>query len=85
MTTTITGRNQITIPAALVAELSLTPGTRIEWLPGNAPDEFRCRVLHDAATLARNLRGAGRKYLKSGGQHPLKALLEERESGISAV
>jgi len=48
--------------------------------PGDAPDEFRCRVLHDAATVARDLRGAGRKYLKAGAQNPLKALLEERES-----
>jgi len=78
MTTTITGRHQITIPAALVAELALKPGTRIEWLPGDAPDEFRCRVLPDIATVARTLRGAGKKYWKAGTPHPLKALLEER-------
>jgi bifunctional DNA-binding transcriptional regulator/antitoxin component of YhaV-PrlF toxin-antitoxin module len=80
MTTTLTGRNQITIPAALAARFGLKAGARIEWIVGDAPDEFRCRVLPDTAMLARELRGAGRKYLKPGSKHPLTALLEERVS-----
>ena len=80
MTTTVTGRNQITIPAGLVTELSLKPGPRIEWLPGDTPDEFRCRVLPDPAQLAKSLRGAGRRYLEPGSRHPITVLLEERES-----
>jgi len=79
MTTTVTGKNQITIPAALVARMDLSPGTRIEWLPGDRPDEFLCRVLPDHATMVRSLRGAGRKYLKPGDKNPLDALMEERD------
>lgn len=79
MTTTLTGRNQITLPAALVERLALKPGTRIEWLPGAHPDEFIGRVVPDPATLAAKLRGAGRAYLKPGIPHPMDALEAERQ------
>jgi AbrB family looped-hinge helix DNA binding protein len=78
MTTTVTGRNQITIPAALVDRMGLKPGTRIEWLPGEESDEFVCRVVPDPAQLAAKLRGAGRVYLKTGARHPIDTLVEER-------
>ncbi len=79
MTTTVTGKNQITIPASLAAAYKLKPGSRIEWLTGDAPDEIRCRIVPDAATLAATLRGAGRRYLRKGCRHPLAALQAERE------
>lgn len=78
MITTLTGRNQITIPASLAARFSLKPGTRIEWLPGEAPDEIHCRILPDPARLASELQGAGRKYLQTGQPHPLDLLAAER-------
>lgn len=31
MTTTITGKNQVTLPAELVRELGWQPGTRLDW------------------------------------------------------
>lgn len=31
MTTTITGKNQVTLPAELVRELGWKPGTRLDW------------------------------------------------------
>ena len=78
MTTTLTGRNQITIPAALVERMELKPGTRIEWLPGAEADEIVCRVLPDPARLAASLRGTEREYLKAGAAHPIDALVAER-------
>ena len=45
MITTLTGKNQITIPAALSAKLKLKPGTRLEWMAADAPDEIRCRII----------------------------------------
>jgi bifunctional DNA-binding transcriptional regulator/antitoxin component of YhaV-PrlF toxin-antitoxin module len=78
MITTLTGRNQITIPASIAARFSLKPGARIEWLPGAAPDEIRCRILPDPARLARELKGAGRKYLRPGQTHPLDLLAQDR-------
>jgi len=41
----LTGKNQITIPAALSAKLKLKPGTRLEWRVADAPDEIRCRII----------------------------------------
>lgn len=78
MTTTITGRNQITVPAQLVAKLGLLPGTRIEWLMGEEPDSFHCRVIPDPAKLAHSLLGAGRQYLRPTILHPLESLSNER-------
>jgi bifunctional DNA-binding transcriptional regulator/antitoxin component of YhaV-PrlF toxin-antitoxin module len=78
MITTLTGRNQITIPASLASRFSLKPGTRIEWLPGDAPDEIRCRIVPDPARLAEDLKGAGRKYLRPEQPHPLDRLAGER-------
>jgi bifunctional DNA-binding transcriptional regulator/antitoxin component of YhaV-PrlF toxin-antitoxin module len=78
MTTTLTGKNQITIPAALASRYGLKPGTKIEWRPGEAPDEIRCRVLPKPAEAAAALRGAGRKFLRSGDTHPIEGLLNER-------
>lgn len=80
MTTTVTGRNQITVPAAIVARFALRPGSRIEWVAGEADDEFRCRIVPDPAELACRLRGAGRRHLKTGKEHPLDALNREREA-----
>jgi bifunctional DNA-binding transcriptional regulator/antitoxin component of YhaV-PrlF toxin-antitoxin module len=34
MTTTLTGKNQITLPAELVKELGLVTGSKIEWSKG---------------------------------------------------
>ena len=34
MITTVTGKNQITIPAALARELDIAPGTRLDWEKG---------------------------------------------------
>ncbi len=80
MTTTVTGRNQITVPAAIVARFGLRPGTRIEWVAGESDDEFRCRIVPDPAVLAGRLRGAGRRHLKPDKEHPLDALRREREA-----
>lgn len=79
MTTTVTGKNQITIPASMAVAYKLKRGSRIEWLLGNAPDEIRCRIVPDSATLAATLRGAGRQHLRKGRRHPLVALQAERE------
>jgi bifunctional DNA-binding transcriptional regulator/antitoxin component of YhaV-PrlF toxin-antitoxin module len=79
MTTTLTGQNQITIPAKLAKRYSLKPGSRLEWKPGRSGDEIICRVLPEPALLASELRGAGKKYLKEGSRHPLEILEQERE------
>lgn len=77
MITTVTGKNQITIPAAIANRIGLKNGSRIEWHLSSNPDEIRCILLPEPATLAANLRGAGKRFLKPG-QDPGADLLAER-------
>lgn len=77
MITTLTGKNQITVPAAMAQRYGLTSGVRIEWLEGATADEIRCRILPSSAALASSLRGAGRRYLKPG-VDPIAELVAER-------
>lgn len=59
MTTTITGKNQVTLPAELVRELGWKPGTRLVWqkLDDNSlvarPLPSRGAILRKAMGLAR--------------------------------
>ena len=76
MTTTITGKNQITLPAKLVKELDLHPGVQIEW-SRTADGAIVGRRKLTRAELAHRLAGRGRKYLISGSD-PIGNLIEER-------
>lgn len=76
MITTITRRHQVTLPAQLVKELNLQPGTRLAWTIGPngtliATPQFT------RAERAAALMGAGRKYL-SPGSDPIRELIDER-------
>ncbi len=78
MTTTVTGKNQVTIPAEVARALGLVRGSRIEWVV--SPDGRKAEVLvcPSKRELARRLQGAGRKYLKPG-DDPVGDLCRERE------
>ena len=45
MITTITGKNQVTIPAELARREGLRPGTRLEWRATERPHILEVRVL----------------------------------------
>jgi AbrB family looped-hinge helix DNA binding protein len=83
MITTVTGKNQITIPAAIANHIGLKNGSRIDWQLSSKPDEIRCIVLPEPAVIAASLRGAGKRFLKPG-QDPSAALLAERSADESA-
>jgi bifunctional DNA-binding transcriptional regulator/antitoxin component of YhaV-PrlF toxin-antitoxin module len=76
MVTTLTGKNQVTVPAKLVQELRLHPGVRLDWFIG--PDKtLRARRLASKQELSANLAGRGRRFLTSG-TDPIAALVAER-------
>lgn len=79
MITTVTGKNQVSIPAVLAQELGLKPGSRIDWHRGAVADQLVCRILPHPVDVATSLQGAGRQHLKPGKLHPLVALHEERD------
>ena len=75
MITTVTGKNQVTLPADLVRELGLPPGAQIEW--SRTPDgDLLGRRRLTRAELAARLGGRGRQYLKPGSD-PIRDLLED--------
>lgn len=77
MITRITGKNQVTVPASIVAQAKLGPGTRLDW---EVAEEgvLIVHVLPDQATLASRLRGSGKKHRKQGGS-AVANLIEERD------
>jgi antitoxin component of MazEF toxin-antitoxin module len=76
MITTITGKNQVTLPAAIVRELELTPGTQLDWQIG--PNRTLIATPRPTrAQLAAELMGAGRTLLRPG-TDPVADLIAER-------
>ncbi len=78
MTTTVTTKNMITIPAAVARIMSIRPGCRLEWRPVEGTDEIRVRVIPDRGEAARRLLGTGRAW--SPDVDAVDALVQERES-----
>lgn len=77
MVTTVTGKNQVTIPSKLAALMQIEPGMQLEWRPGREPGELRVKVRPSRAVLARSLRGAGRRFVPSA-TDAVAGLLNER-------
>lgn len=48
MTTTLTGKNQVTVPAEIAREMGLEPGARFDWSRGDTPDTI---VIHVQPTI----------------------------------
>ena len=76
MITTVTGKNQITIPAKLARQLGIQPGQRIDWGIGD-DGVLTARLLPSRGELARQAAGMGREWLGEG-VDPIADLIEER-------
>ena len=79
MITTVTGKNQVTVPASIAAQANVHPGTRFDWEVTDAEHTLLVRILPDRATLAAQLRGAGRTFKKRGSS-AVANLIAEREA-----
>lgn len=77
MITTVTGKNQITIPAKIAASAGIQPGTRIDWTV-DADGTLRGELLPSRSELARKAAGMGRPWLAQG-EDPIAQLIKERE------
>jgi AbrB family looped-hinge helix DNA binding protein len=76
MITTVTGKNQITIPAELARELDIAPGTRLDWAKG-VDGTLILKIIPNRAELARRLAGHGRRHLRQG-SNPIRDLVQDR-------
>jgi AbrB family looped-hinge helix DNA binding protein len=81
MITTVTGKNQITIPAKLARALDIQPGQRIDWTIGE-DGVLYARLLPSRGKLARQVAGMGRQWLEEGAD-PIADLIDERANADS--
>ncbi len=77
MTSTVSENNLVRIPADIVREFDIHPGTRLKW---EKTDEglIAVKPLPRRGELARQLMGAGRPWLKAGAD-PIGDLIRDRE------
>lgn len=73
---TVTGKNQITIPAAIARALHIEPGMQLEF-ELNEDNSLVVRPVESRAELARRLQGKWR-YLLQPGDDPIGDLIRER-------
>ncbi|MES1244424.1 MAG: AbrB/MazE/SpoVT family DNA-binding domain-containing protein [Acidobacteriota bacterium] len=63
MTTTVTQKNMVTIPAEVARKMGIKPGCRLSWQAvEGTDDEILVRVIPDRGELARRLLGTGRRF-----------------------
>ena len=77
MITQVKDQNVVAIPPSLADEHGIKPGSRLDWQPTEKADVLTVKILPDYASMASNLMGAGRKYVK-GGSDPVAELVRER-------
>ena len=78
MITTVTGKNQVTVPAKLAAAEGIEPGTRFAWSFTEREHVLEVRVLKSVSEVAAERRGRGARYRNRPGS-AVDALLRERE------
>ncbi|MBI2927456.1 MAG: AbrB/MazE/SpoVT family DNA-binding domain-containing protein [Verrucomicrobia bacterium] len=77
MTTTVTESNQVSIPPDIAREFDIQPGTKLEWAKGG-DGPITLKPVLKRGELARQLLGAGRRWLRAGAD-PIGDLIRERE------
>lgn len=78
MLTTVTGKNQVTIPAGIAVAEAIEPGTRFQWSVTEREHVLEIRVVPSVAEVAAELRGRGVRYRQRSGS-AVDALVQERE------
>ena len=82
MTTTVTTKNMISIPAAVGRRLGIKPGYRLDWqIPSESADTLSVRVIPDRATLSARLLGSGRRAAAK--RKLVDELVREREEDLA--
>ncbi len=76
MTTTVTTKNMVSIPADLARMFGIKPGYTFDWSPTGRPEEIIVRVVPDRRALSRRLMGAGAVF--SPNRSAVSELVRER-------
>ena len=78
MITTVTGRNQVTIPAELARRCGIEPGVRIEWMQSEEPNRITLTIRQGRRQIMQSLRRIGRRTRKDG-RDSAEELARQRE------
>ena len=66
MTTTLTGKNQVTVPAGIARRFGLAAGTQFEWGVGDQPNQIILTIRPTRKQLLERVRRLGRKAKRPG-------------------
>ena len=66
MTTTLTGKNQITVPAEITQKLGLAAGARFEWALGDQPNQITITIKPTRQQMLERIRELGRRAKRPG-------------------
>jgi bifunctional DNA-binding transcriptional regulator/antitoxin component of YhaV-PrlF toxin-antitoxin module len=77
MTTTLTGKNQITVPAEITQKLGLTTGSQFDWALGDQPNKIIITIKPTRSQMLERIHKLGRKWKKPG-QDPISDLIRAR-------
>lgn len=77
ITSTVTGKNQITIPAAVANKLGIEPGMKVQWQVAEDETMATIRPMLTRGELARQLQGKW-KHLFPPDSDPIGDLIRER-------
>ena len=84
MITTVTGKNQITIPAKIADQQGIKPGSLLDWQISSREHVLEVYVYPDPATMAKGLKGRGRKASKKKAD-VVERLVEERRRELKSI
>ena len=80
MTTSLTGKNQVTVPAEIVKQLGLEPGAKFDWSVSDEPGLIVVRVQPSRSQLLQRLKELTANSRENlGGRDPVAELIAERE------
>jgi len=81
MTTTLTGKNQVTVPAEIARQMGLEPGSKLDWTVGEKPGTIVIEVRPSIRQMLAEAQAIGRR-MKEGpmkGRDLIAELIAERE------
>ncbi len=78
MTTTLTGKNQITVPAEITQKLGLQAGALFDWALSDEPNRIVITIKPTRRQLLERVRTIGRASRRPG-KDPIADLIRERE------
>jgi len=76
MTTTLTGKNQVTVPAEIARKMGLEPGSKLDWTVGEKPGTIVIEVRPSVRQMLAEAQAIGRR-LKN--RNLIEELIAERE------